>query len=164
MIIPVHNAARFIGKTLDSVLYQTYRNIEVWVVDDGSQDQISEIVESMSHQDHRIFLLHQDRSGVAAARNSAIRQSKGQLIAPIDADDVWHPQNLERQVLCMLKAPLSVGLVYAWSVVIDERGILTGDFRASAIEGDVYETLVSHNFCIGSKESGQIYGIRKRRL
>ena len=146
VIVPAHNAERFIDKTLNSVICQTYRNIEVLVVDDGSQDQTSEIVESMSQQDHRIFLLHQDLSGVAAARNAAIRQSKGQLIAPIDADDVWHPQNLEKQVLCMLKAGPSVGLVYAWSAVINEHGLLTGDFRASTIEGEVYETLLSHNF------------------
>jgi len=146
VIIPAYNAERFIAQTLDSVLCQTYRNIEVWVVNDGSQDKTAEIVESISHHDHRVFLLHQSQSGVAAARNAAIRQARGQLIAPIDADDVWHPQNLEKQVFCMLKAGPSVGLVYAWSAVIDEKGLLTGDFRASPIEGEVYETLLSHNF------------------
>ena len=149
MIIPAYNAERFIGKTLESVLCQTYRNIEVLVVDDGSQDRTAEIVDSMCDKDHRILLLHQAQSGVAAARNAAIQKSKGQFIAPIDADDTWHPQNLEKQVQCMLDAEPSVGLVYAWSAVIDEQGILTGDFRVSPIEGDVYETLLGHNF-IGS--------------
>ena len=146
VIIPSFNAERFIHRTLDSVLRQTYPNIEVLVVDDGSQDRTAEIVESMCRQDHRIVLLHQARSGVAAARNAAIRQSKGQLIAPIDADDIWHPLNLQKQVQCMLNAGPSVGLVYAWSVIIDEQDRLTGDFRASPIEGKVFETLLSHNF------------------
>jgi glycosyltransferase involved in cell wall biosynthesis len=146
VIIPAYNAERFISRTLDSVRDQTYRNIEVLVVDDGSQDQTAEIVDSMCDKDHRIQLLHQNQSGVAAARNTAIQKAKGQFIAPIDADDIWHPQNIEKQVQCMLDAEPSVGLVYAWSAVIDEQGILTGDFRVSPIEGDVYETLLSHNF------------------
>ena len=146
VIIPAYNAERYIDKTLDSVLHQTYRNIEVLVVDDGSQDKTAEIIESISHHDHRVYPLYQTQLGVAAARNAAIRQSKGQLIAPIDADDIWYPQNLEKQVHCMLKAGPTVGLVYAWSVVIDEHGLLTGDFRASPIEGEVFETLLSHNF------------------
>ena len=146
VIMPAYNAERFIGKTLDSVLDQTYRNIEVLVVDDGSQDQTAEIVDSICDKDHRILLLHQTQSGVAAARNAAIQKAKGQFIAPIDADDIWHPQNLEKQVQCMLDSEPSVGLIYAWSAVIDEQGKLTGDFRVSPIEGDVYETLLGHNF------------------
>jgi len=146
VIIPSFNAERFIHRTLDSVTRQTYPNFEVLVVDDGSQDRTAEIVESMCRQDHRIVLLRQARSGVAAARNAAIRQSKGQLIAPIDADDIWHPLNLHKQVQCMLNAGPSVGLVYAWSVILDEQDRLTGDFRASPIEGKVFETLLSHNF------------------
>ena len=146
VIIPAFNAERSIDKTLDSVLHQTYRNIEVLVVDDGSQDKTAEIIESISHHDHRVYPLYQTQLGVAAARNAAIRQSRGQLIAPIDADDIWYPQNLEKQVHCMLKAGPSVGLVYAWSVVIDEHNLLTGDFCASPIEGEVFETLLSHNF------------------
>ena len=67
---------------------QTYKNIEVIVIDDGSQDQTAEIVRSVAQQDGRIILLQQPNSGVAAARNFGIQKAQGELIAPIDADDM----------------------------------------------------------------------------
>ena len=146
VIIPAYNAERFIEKTLNSVLSQTYKNIEVLVVDDGSQDRTAEIVRSIAAQNQRVILLQQPNSGVAAARNLAIQNSKGEFIAPIDADDIWYPQNIEKQVQCMLESDASVGLVYAWSVDIDEEDMLTGGVRVSNIEGEVYATLVCHHF------------------
>ncbi|MGB3759091.1 MAG: glycosyltransferase family A protein [Rivularia sp. (in: cyanobacteria)] len=146
VIIPACNAEKFLLKTLESVLSQTYKNIEVLVIDDGSQDKTAEIVQSIAQKDSRVILLQQENSGVAAARNLGISKSKGEFIAPIDADDIWYPQNLEKQVQCLLQADSSVGLVYSWSVDINEQDKLTGDFRASNIEGDVFKTLLCHNF------------------
>lgn len=146
VIIPAYNAEAFIEKTLDSVLSQTYKNIEVLVIDDGSQDRTAETVERVALRDRRVILLRQANAGVAAARNLAIQKSRGEYIAPIDADDIWFPQNIEKQVQYMLQAGSSVGLVYAWSADIDEEDLLTGEFRASTIEGEVYSTLVCHDF------------------
>lgn len=146
VIIPAYNAEAFIGQTLDSVISQTYSNIEVLVVDDGSNDRTAEIVKSIAHQDHRVILFQQQNAGVAAARNLAIQKSIGEYIAPIDADDIWYPQKLEKQVQCLLQAEPSVGLVYAWSVDIDEEGLLTGGFSAPILEGEVYTALVYGNF------------------
>lgn len=146
VIIPAYNAEKFLLKTLESILSQTYKNIEVLVIDDGSQDRTAEIVQSIAQKDNQVILLQQENSGVAAARNLGINKSKGEFIAPIDADDIWYPQNLEKQVQCLLHADSSVGLVYSWSVDIDEEDKLTGDFRASNIEGDVFTTLLCHNF------------------
>ena len=153
VIIPAYNAERFIAKTLDSVLTQTYRNIEVIVVDDGSLDQTAEIVGAIARQDKRVMLLQQLNSGVAAARNLGIQKAQGEFIAPIDADDLWYPENLDKQVQCFLNAEPSVGLVYAWSVDIDQEDRLTGEFRASTIEGNVYKTLICHNFLGNSSAS-----------
>jgi len=146
VIVPAYNAEKFIEKTLNSVLSQTYKNIEVLVVDDGSQDQTAEIVQFIAQRDQRVILLQQPNAGVAAARNLAIHKSMGEYIAPIDADDIWYPQNLEKQVQCMLQAEPSVGLVYAWSLDIDEEDLPTGELRASTIEGEVYTTLMCHDF------------------
>lgn len=146
VIIPAYNTERFIERTLHSVLNQTYKNIEVIVVDDGSQDGTAEIVKSVAQKDSRVTLLQQPNAGVAAARNLAIAHSTGEYIAPIDADDVWYPNNLEKQVQCLLQAKPSVGLVYSWSVDIDENDQLTGEVRASCIQGQVYSTLVLHDF------------------
>ena len=145
VVIPAYNAERFIERTLHSVLSQTYKNLEVIVVDDGSQDRTSEIVKA-AQQDSRLRLLKQLNSGVAAARNLAIQQSQGEFIAPIDADDTWYPQNLEKQVQCLVEADPSVGLVYSWSVEIDENDLLKGGFHAADYQGNIYTKLLYHNF------------------
>ena len=88
VIVPAYNAETYIAQTLNSVLSQTYKNIEVIVVDDGSHDGTTQIVEAIMRRDDRVTLLHQSNSGVAAARNLAIEKSRGEYIAPIDADDI----------------------------------------------------------------------------
>ncbi|MEQ8540075.1 MAG: glycosyltransferase family A protein [Coleofasciculus sp. D1-CHI-01] len=156
VIIPAYNAEAFIEKTLKSVLSQTYQNLEVLVVDDGSQDRTPEIIKSIAQHDKRVIVLHQKNAGVAAARNLGIETSQGEFIAPIDADDIWYPENLEKQVQCFLESDPSVGLVYSWSVDIDQDDVPTGIFRAAKIEGEVYVTLVCHNF-IGNASSSMIH-------
>jgi len=151
VIIPAYNAEAFISKTLDSVLSQTYKNIEVLVVDDGSKDRTPEIVKSFAQRDVRITLLQQPNKGVAAARNLAIEKSNGEYIAPVDADDIWYPQKLEKQVQCMLQSDPSVGLVYTWSVVIDENNLISMKLvnyldPIAYTEGDVFTALVYVNF------------------
>ncbi len=146
VIIPAYNAGDFIERTLNSVLNQTYQNLEVLVIDDGSQDRTAQLVREIAQRDRRVQLLQQSNLGVAAARNLGIQSAKGEFIAPIDADDIWFPANIEKQVQCILSAGLEVGLVYSWSVDIDENDKLTGVFRVVEIEGDVYGTLVCHYF------------------
>lgn len=152
VIVPAYNAENFIGETLNSVLSQTYRNIEVLVVDDGSQDRTPEIVKAFVQKDERVILLQQTNAGVAAARNLAIQISRGEYIAPLDADDIWYPEKLEKQVQCFLEADESVGLVYAWSVSIDEEGKIFWHSktvkldRINYVEGDVFTALVYSNF------------------
>src|SRR5690348_10023041 len=97
-IMPVRNGEKFIGRTLESVLGQRYRELEVIVVDDGSTDGTTAIVEEMARRDRRVRLLSMTPGGVARARNFGIANARGILIAPIDADDIWHPEKLARQV------------------------------------------------------------------
>lgn len=146
VIVPAYNAQEFIVEALKSALRQSYSNIEVLVVDDGSQDGTAALVESIAEQDARVKLFRGPNQGVAAARNLAINNACGAYIAPLDADDIWYPDKLQRQVDCLSGADAAVGLVYAWSVHIDERGQLTGACIASALEGDAYLPLVYSNF------------------
>jgi len=155
VIIPAFNAENFIAKTLESVLSQTYQNIEVLVVDDGSTDTTAEIVQSFAQKDSRVSLFQQSNAGVAVARNLAIEKSKGEYIAPIDADDIWYPQNLEKQVKCLTSSAPSVGVVYSWSVDINEKDLLTGGFYNSTIEGEVYTALI-YKYFIGNASSSLI--------
>jgi glycosyltransferase involved in cell wall biosynthesis len=101
VIIPAFDAADHISQALNSALSQTYEAIEVIVVDDGSSDATSSIVEEFVRRDTRVRLIRQNNAGVGAARNTAIEESRGEYIAPLDADDFWFPQKLEKQVACM---------------------------------------------------------------
>lgn len=146
VVIPAYNAEKWIAKTLHSVLQQTYDRLEVIVVDDGSRDATVDIVQNIAATDPRVILLQQNNAGVAIARNRGIACASGELIAPIDADDLWHPQNLEKQVERMQRAGNAVGVVYSWSVDIDEQERFSGGIHAAWLEGDLYHTLLCHNF------------------
>jgi glycosyltransferase involved in cell wall biosynthesis len=146
VVIPAYNAESFIEHTLTSVLQQTYQNIEVLVVDDGSQDSTADIVKSFAQSDSRVILLSQSNSGLSSARNQGIKHAKGEFIAFIDADDIYYPLCIEKLTHAMLKADESIGLAYAWSAHIDDTGGLIRGFNCSLLEGEVYNELLSRNF------------------
>jgi cellulose synthase/poly-beta-1,6-N-acetylglucosamine synthase-like glycosyltransferase len=87
-----------IARTLRSALDQTYGNIEIIVVDDGSADRTRHIVESFSFEDSRVRLISTVNRGVAMARNFGIKNARGTYLAFLDADDLWHPTKIERQL------------------------------------------------------------------
>jgi len=146
VIIPAYNAEAFLERTLQSVLTQSHTQIEVVVIDDGSKDRTPDIVRAIAQHDSRLRLLQQPNIGVAAARNTGIRATQGEFIAPIDADDVWYPNTLEKLLTRFQKGSPDVGVVYTWSWDIDECDHLIGGFHAARVEGNVYKTLICHNF------------------
>ncbi|MFM7602157.1 MAG: glycosyltransferase [Pseudanabaena sp.] len=146
VIIPAYNAEKFIAETLESVLSQIYQHIEVVVVDDGSKDETSTIVRQFAARDDRVRLIQQANAGVAAARNCAIQNSQGDFIAPLDADDIWYPLKLDKQVQCLMNSDSNVGLVYCWLAHIDEVGSFTGGSSAGNRQGKVLIDLVYRNF------------------
>jgi len=106
VIVPVHNGEKFLGDALTSIFAQDYRPIEVIVVDDGSTDSSGAI--ARSYPEVRYF--HEERQGSAVARNTGIDNSRGELIAFLDADDRWFPNNLSIQTAHIMKHP-EVGYV-----------------------------------------------------
>jgi glycosyltransferase involved in cell wall biosynthesis len=147
VIIPAYNAESYIGQALESALCQTYGNLEFIVVDDGSQDNTAGVVADIARRDKRVKLLQQTNGGVAKARNLAIKNSSGEYVAPLDADDIWFPEKIERQVQSMEDGGPSVGLVYASSVHVDEHsGALVGADPLWHVEGNVFQTLIYINF------------------
>ena len=127
VIIPAYNAERFLRATLASAQAQSYRNLEIIVVDDGSTDATAKIAEEAAQSDHRIRVIHQPNLGVAAARNRGLAEARGEFIAPLDADDVWHPLNLALQVEALNKANPDVAVSYAWFLAIDAHGTFCGN-------------------------------------
>ncbi len=103
VVIPLYNKAPYIKRALRSVLAQTFSDFEVIVVDDGSTDGGSKIVESIG--DNRVRLFHQENAGVSAARNAGIKATKGEWIAFLDADDEWMPEKLELQMQAISSYP-----------------------------------------------------------
>ncbi len=95
VIIPTYNRAATIGKAVESVLNQTYGNIEVIVVDDGSQDATREVLDGF---DEAIKAIYQKNAGPSVARNRGVSESKGGILSFLDSDDVWLPDKIERQV------------------------------------------------------------------
>ena len=101
-IVPVFNGERFLGEALDSILAQTYRPVEVIVVDDGSTDRTPEVV---ARYGRRITYLRQVNGGSASAKNRGVSVARGDLLAFLDADDLWHPDKLTRQRRRILERP-----------------------------------------------------------
>ena len=99
--IPAFNAQRFLPRTLASALKQTHSNLEVIVVDDGSTDDTKSIAEKTAAQDSRVRVIAVPNGGVAAARNIGIAEAKGDFVAFLDADDLWHPEKISDQVAAL---------------------------------------------------------------
>lgn len=95
VVIPCYNSERYIHEAIKSAIAQTYSNIEVIVVDDGSTDRSASIIASIT--DPRLRYCYQENSGLSAARNTGMKNSKGTYIAFLDSDDVWLPNKLEKQ-------------------------------------------------------------------
>ena len=144
VVIPSYNAMKYLPETLESVLQQTYTNYEVIVVNDGSTDDIEAWFES-SVVDPRVRLFSQDNKGLSGARNSGIAQAKGEFIAFLDADDLWHPSKLEKQVQSFKKHP-EIGLVYTWLLYVDESANPTGKVVRHSCQGNVWKQLTAFNF------------------
>lgn len=96
IIIPCYNKAQYLGETLASVADQTYSDIEVLVVDDGSPDDTQTVVEEWQRQMTNLHYLHQENAGPSAARNNGIRASHGKYVMALDADDKLAPTYVER--------------------------------------------------------------------
>ena len=102
IIMPAYNAEKYIVKSINSIIRQSYKSWELIVVDDCSTDGTVNVISDF--KDERIRLLNNERnSGAAISRNRALREAKGKWIAFLDSDDIWHPKKLERQLKFMFK-------------------------------------------------------------
>lgn len=104
IVIPTYNTGHFVGGAIDSALNQTYRNIEVVVVDDGSEDETRQILEPYIRS-KKIVFIYQPNRGLSAARNIGIRAARGEFIAFLDSDDLFLPKKVENQVATLMDNP-----------------------------------------------------------
>ena len=87
VVVPVYNVAKYLKKSIESIVNQTYTNLEIILVDDGSKDESGEICEDYSLKDSRIIVIHKPNGGLSDARNAGIKQAKGEYITFVDSDD-----------------------------------------------------------------------------
>ena len=95
VIIPVYNVEKYLIKCLDSIINQTYKNIEIILIDDGSPDNCGRICDEYAKRDYRIKVIHKKNEGVAAARNEGLKESKGNYITFVDSDDIVKDDYIE---------------------------------------------------------------------
>lgn len=123
IIVPTYNRAYCVTKSIDSALAQTYRNIEVIIIDDGSSDGTRELIERTYGSEPRVRYVYQQNGGVAVARNHGIRLSRGEFMALLDSDDIWKPWKTEVQVQVLRERP-EVGMTWTDMEAVNPDGQL----------------------------------------
>jgi glycosyltransferase involved in cell wall biosynthesis len=139
VIIPAYNAGKYLEETVRSVLAQTFADLEIIICDDGSTDDTATIAQSFS--DPRVKYIHQKNAGVSSARNCSAAHSTGEYLAFLDADDLFHPANLEKKV-AVLEQQKDVALVFADCIVIDANGKVTGEKLIGKDENVLHDLLL----------------------
>ncbi len=125
VVIPAYNSRAFIPDAIDSVLGQTYRDFEIIIVDDGSTDAIGELIEAR-YPDARCLRI--EHGGPSRARNTGIRNARGEFIAFLDADDIWLPTKLEKQIEYFDGHP-DVAMVFTENHYFDDSGTIDYSFK-----------------------------------
>lgn len=139
-VIPNYNYAQYVGEAVASALDQTYENLEVIVVDDGSRDDSLKVLEVFGD---RIKVIAQQNAGVSVARNAGVAASSGKYVAFLDSDDAWLPRKIERQVACFESDP-QLGLVHVGVVDVDCDGVGREE-HISGLNGSVPDKLLLFN-------------------
>lgn len=157
VIIPAYNAETTIQETVESVLNQTFSNFELIIINDASTDSTLEIITSI--QDPRIKVFSHTNGNAGASRNCGIDRASGSFIAFLDADDIWAPDKLEKQLQALQENP-QAAVAYTWVDCIDEFGNFLRHGSHFSYSGDVLAKLLLTNFL----DNGSNPLIRKQAL
>lgn len=144
VVIATYNMAAYLPLAIESALGQTYRNVEVLVVDDGSTDGTRDVVERLL-EDRRLRYIVQRNGGQASAKNRGVREARARFIAFLDADDIWVREKLETQIPLFLRSA-TLGVVYSRVAYIDEAGRDLGIADNALFRGRVSGPLLVRNF------------------
>jgi len=142
VVIPTYNRARFISQSIESVEQQTFKNYEIIVVDDGSNDNTAELLQ-LRYGKKIVYIRKQDNQGLAAARNTGVEAARGKYIAFLDDDDQWLPEKLEMQVVLMQHNP-SLGLAYCNAYLVNESNTLIKEIQGSK-RGYIFDDMLTSN-------------------
>jgi len=146
VVVPMFNSERKIGATLQSICAQTHAKLDIVVVDDGSTDGSTAVVDSWRGRDPRVRLVRQANAGVAAARNAGVAATSASFLAFSDADDLWAPAKTEYQLKLLREAGPQAGAAYCWFATIDEGDRVVSFGPHPLIDGQVLQPLCQVNF------------------
>lgn len=134
ILVPAFNAEGTLADTLRSALASSYSNLELVLVDDGSTDGTTAIAQAIAKDDKRVRVFRKPHCGVSAALNFGIAQCRGEFVARLDADDLWHPTKLAKQVKVLIADP-AVALACTYVRYIDGRGHVVRDAAPQTMAG-----------------------------
>jgi teichuronic acid biosynthesis glycosyltransferase TuaG len=120
VVIPAYNAALYLHEAVESLCKQTYKNLHIIIINDGSKDNTAEVANRLAVQDPRIQVITKDNAGVSAARNDGLKNVKGKYLCFLDADDAYLPEKIAKQV-AFLEAHPELDLVYCDNYNGDEH-------------------------------------------
>jgi len=148
VILPTYNRSKTLERAINSVLKQTYSDLELIIVDDASTDNTEEIVKAFMNKDGRvIYIKHSSNTGPAGARNTGIKRSTGRYIGFQDSDDEWMPDKLEKQVKILDNSPSHTGMVYtAFIRIFSNKSIYVPPEKIRIKEGFIHYELLNGNF------------------
>jgi len=148
VIVPFYNSSAFIEKAINSVFSQTYKNWELILIDDGSTDQTTELVNNLIKYEPKAILIQQQNRGQGAARNSGIKKANGNLIAFLDADDFWTADKLHLQI--NKKKTENADLIFSNGYLFSESNIASAveyHWKSGIFKGiDMFRLLCKNNF------------------
>lgn len=155
VVVPVFNGETFIAEALRSIQQQTFPAARIIVADDGSTDGTANVVESFMRADERVTYLKLPHTGVSAARNAGIAASSAQFIAFLDADDIWLPEKLERQINTLERGELKAGFVHSSYFFINVRGERLPDQNVVPPKqrGDIFMPLLLDDYVLSGSAS-----------
>lgn len=143
VIIPAYNSENAIGNTIKSVQNQTFTDLELIVINDGSQDSTLEVITQI--KDSRIKVFSYANAGGNVSRNRGLHRAVGEFVSFLDADDLWTPDKLQSQ-LQALQENVTAKVAYSWTDYIDTNGELILSGKRINVNGNVYENLLLNNF------------------
>jgi glycosyltransferase involved in cell wall biosynthesis len=150
VIMPCYNHSRYLPESIESILGQSYGDLELIIADDCSSDNSVDVIESFKRRDKRIIgIYNKENKGASGSRNSAMTASKGNYVAFCDADDVWEKEKLRIQMNCMLNNR-GYAAIHSDSTIIDGQGNPTGERFSSLHQSKKRSGSLFHELCIAN--------------
>ena len=139
VIIPVYNVRPYLPESLNSVMNQTYRNLEIIIIDDGSTDGSGQLCDYYANIDKRIKVVHQENKGLSNARNVGLSMRSGDAVAFLDSDDVYHPEYVEKMVNAMIRDNVDMVVCkYSIHEIADKNKYIKWGRKLPGIKAGIY--------------------------